>query len=115
MAYYITDILWGLLDSLHLYSLLYLDTVVYYVVMAVGVLLWTQYAVSYLGEDSTFSRSLSVAGRFCFAAVIMITVVNFFTPILFWFDESGTYHAGPLRDVSDGKRDVTVYCIKDVD
>ncbi|MCR5237222.1 MAG: PP2C family protein-serine/threonine phosphatase [Lachnospiraceae bacterium] len=97
MAYYITDVLWGLLDSLRLYSLLYLDTVVYYVAMAVGVLFWTQYVVTYLGEVNTFSRFLSGAGRFCFAAVITITVVNYFTPVLFWFDENGTYHASPLR------------------
>jgi serine phosphatase RsbU (regulator of sigma subunit) len=99
MAYYITDALWGFLDSLQLYSLLYLDTVVYYVAMAVGVLFWTQFVVIYLGEDNTFSRFLSIAGRFCFAAVIIITVINFFIPILFWFDESGTYHACLLRHV----------------
>jgi hypothetical protein len=99
LAYYITDALWGFLDSMQLYSLLYLDTVVYYVAMAVGVLFWTQYVVIYLGGDNTFSRFLTIAGRFCFAAVITITVINFFTPILFWFDESGTYHACPLRHV----------------
>ena len=99
LAYYITDALWGFLDSLQLYSLLYLDTVVYYVAMAVGVLFWTQYVVIYLGGDNTFSRFLTIAGRFCFAAVITITVINFFTPVLFWFDESGTYHASPFRHV----------------
>ncbi len=99
MAYYITDILWGLLDSLQLFSLLYLDTLVYYVAMAVGVLLWTQFVVTYLGEDNAFSRFLSNAGRFCFAAVMTITIVNIFTPVLFWFDENGTYHACPARHI----------------
>ena len=58
IAYYITDILWGILDSLHLTVLLYLDTVIYYVAMAVGVLMWTKYVVAYLADDNAFSRSV---------------------------------------------------------
>ncbi|MCR5303073.1 MAG: response regulator [Lachnospiraceae bacterium] len=99
MAYYITDILWGVLDSLHLTTLLYIDTVVYYVAMAVGVLFWTQYVVTYLGEENLFGRFLENAGRFCFATVVTVTVINFFYPILFWFDENGTYHASPARHI----------------
>lgn len=97
MAYYVTDILWGVLDSLHLTALLYLDTVVYYVAMAVGVLFWTQYVVAYLAEDNAFSRFLTHAGRILFVVVAAAAVVNCFTPVLFWFDENGTYHACPAR------------------
>ncbi len=97
MAYYITDVLWGLLDSWRLNALLYADTVVYYIAMAVGVLLWTQYVVTYLAEDDAFSRFLSSAGRIFFAVVVTITVINCFTPVLFWFDGNGTYHACPAR------------------
>ncbi len=99
MAYYITDVLWGILDSFHLTELLFIDTIVYYVAMAVGVLFWTQYVVTYLREDNAFSRFLFLAGRFCFAAVVTITVINFFTPVLFWFDEEGIYHACPARHI----------------
>ncbi|MCR5626074.1 MAG: response regulator [Lachnospiraceae bacterium] len=99
MAYYITDVLWGVLDSLNLTKLLFIDTLVYYVAMACGVLFWTQYVVTYLREDDFFSRFLYYAGRFCFVAVCTITVINFFTPVLFWFDESGTYHACPARHI----------------
>ncbi len=99
MAYYITDIFWGVFDSLHLTTLLFADTVVYYVAMAVGVLFWTQYVVTYLGEDNAFSRFLFLAGRFCFAAVVLITIINFFVPVLFWFDKEGVYHASPARNI----------------
>ncbi|MCR5102178.1 MAG: response regulator [Butyrivibrio sp.] len=99
MAYYITDILWGILDSLHLTTLLFIDTLIYYVAMAVGVLFWTQYVVTYLGEKNVFSRFLSFAGRICFVVVVTITFVNFFTPVLFWFDEDGIYHACPARHI----------------
>lgn len=99
IAYYITDILWGVLDSLHLTSLLFVDTVIYYMAMAVGVLFWTQYVVTYLNEDNAFSRFLYIAGRFFFACVVTITIINFFTPVLFWFDENGSYHASPARHI----------------
>ena len=79
-AYYITDILWGILDSMHLTALLYLDTVVYFVAMAVCVLFWTQYVVAYLGENNAFSRFLSLAGRVMFSVVAAAAVVNCFTP-----------------------------------
>ena len=97
MAYYVTDILWGLLDSLHLVGLLFLDTIIYYIAMAAGVLWWTQYVVAYLAEDNAYSRFLSHAGRIFFAAVTAAAVVNFFTPVLFWFDEAGAYQACPAR------------------
>ena len=99
MSYYITDILWGVLDSLHLTTLLFVDTVVYYVAMAVGVLFWAQYVVMYLAEENAFSRFLAYTGRIFFASVVAITVINCFTPVLFWFDENGAYHACPARHI----------------
>ena len=97
MAYYISDMLWGIFDSLRLATLLFWDTVVYYVAMAVGVLLWTQYVVTYLAEDNAFGRFLSRTGQLLFAAVVAATVINCFLPVLFWFDEAGVYHACPAR------------------
>lgn len=94
LAYYITDALWGFLDSLQLYSLLYLDTVIYYVAMAVGVLFWTQYVVIYLGGDNTFSRFLTIAGRFCFAAVITITVINKIVRFCKWASRECRFYQG---------------------
>ena len=97
MAYYITDILWGILDSLSLTSLLYADTVVYYLAMAAGILLWTQYAIAYLEQRNRFRKYLSSAGKLFFAVVCAMTVINLFTPVMFYFDENGIYHAGPVR------------------
>ncbi|MCR4923915.1 MAG: response regulator [Lachnospiraceae bacterium] len=99
IAYYITDVLWSILNSLHLTGLLYFDTLVYYIAMAVGVLFWTGFVVTYLGENNLFSYFLTYAGRFCFVAVVTITIINLFTPILFWFDENGTYYAGIARHI----------------
>ncbi|MCR5088795.1 MAG: response regulator, partial [Oscillospiraceae bacterium] len=46
-----------------------------------------------------FSRFLYRAGQFVFTAVVLITVINCFTPVLFWFDGEGKYHACPARHI----------------
>ncbi len=53
LAYYITDIMWGILDSYHLVSWLYWDTVLYVVVMALDVMLWTKDVVKNLAEENS--------------------------------------------------------------
>ncbi len=45
LAYCITDILWGILDSRHMVGLLFLDTTVYFLAMAFGVFFWTRYVI----------------------------------------------------------------------
>ncbi len=94
MACCIADMLWGILGSLHLSSWLFVEGVVYYIVMAVNVMLWTQYVVVYLAEVNAFSRFLSLAGRIFFVAAVAITIVHCFTPILFWFDGNGDCRVG---------------------
>ncbi len=97
LAYYATDALWGFFDSLHLVSWLFADTLIYFIALAAGVLFWTQFVVAYLAEENTFSRFLSHAGLIFFASVWAILVLNCFIPILFWFDNDGTYHANVAR------------------
>ena len=100
LAYLVTDMLWGILESHQLTSILYVDTAVHFIAMAAAVMLWTRYVISYLGEKTTFGTFLSWAGQLflCFEAVVVI--VNFFRPILFWFDADGAYYAGTARYVT---------------
>ena len=100
MCYYVTDLLWGILASHSLTGILYADTVVHFAAMVGAVMLWTQYVVSYLDTGSAFERFLSLAGRAFFAFELAVIAVNFFTPVLFGFDGSGAYHAGPARYVT---------------
>lgn len=93
LVYYITDVLWGIFERTHLTTALYLDTTVYFVAMVAAVLLWTQYVVTYLEVRGRFSRLLSYAGRIFFVAELGIVAINWFYPILFWFEPNGTYHA----------------------
>ena len=99
LTYYITDILWGILDSRHLVTLLYIDTLIYYLAMAAGILYWSRYVIAYLKDDSAYGVFFSWAGRIFFTAAAVITVINIFTPVLFWFDESGTYQAAVARHI----------------
>lgn len=97
IVYYVTDILWGIMDALSLTAALYADTVVYYLAMAAGILFWTQYVFAYLKEENRFGIILRYAGMVFCVAMFLLTIINFFTPVMFWFDETGAYHAGPMR------------------
>ena len=99
MAYYITDLLWGILEERRMMTALYADTAVHFAAMAAAVMLWTQYVISYLGGESGFEKMLRYAGRIFLGFVMTVIIINFFTPLLFWFDETGGYHAGVLRFV----------------
>jgi len=97
LGYYITDLLWGILEAQRLTSILYADTAVHFAAMAAAVMLWTQYVISYLEDGRMFEKLLYNAGRIFCAAEAAVIIVNFFIPVLFWFDESGAYHAGAAR------------------
>ena len=63
MAYYITDLLWGILDEWGMTAVLYADTAVHFAAMAAAVMLWTLYVTSYLAGESGFEKILRQAGR----------------------------------------------------
>ena len=100
MGYYVTDLLWGILEANRLTAVLFADTTVHFIAMAAAVMLWTRYVISYLDEQNLFSRFLRIAGILfmCFEAVVV--AVNLFKPVLFWFDEEGAYHASGARYVT---------------
>ncbi|MBO4734640.1 MAG: GGDEF domain-containing protein [Clostridia bacterium] len=100
IIYYVTDILWGVLESLSLSTLLFVDTELYFVAMAMGILTWTQYVIAYLEGKNSFRTFLTAAGIAFFIAVVIIVLINIFFPIMFWFDDSGVYHEAIARNVA---------------
>ena len=100
LSYYITDFLWGILDSYHLTTLLFIDTTIYFLAMAAAVVLWTRYVVAYLEQDNVFGKLLYTIGRLFFVVEVIAVAVNCFYPIMFWFDSAGGYHAGSVRHVT---------------
>ena len=102
LVYLVTDLLWGILDSNHLITLLFIDTTIHFAAMVGAVMLWTQYVVLYLDTSSAFERILQIAGRVFFALELIFIVVNIFKPVLFWFDENDVYQAGIARYITLG-------------
>ena len=100
MSYYVTDLLWGILEANRLTAVLFVDTTVHFIAMAAAVMLWTRYVVSYLDEDDLFSRSLRYAGVLFLTFEVIVIAVNIFYPVMFWFDDEGAYHAGSVRYVT---------------
>ena len=100
LAYYITDMLWGILEAQHLITLVYIDTVIHFIAMATAVMLWTRYVIVYLGNKKGFGRFLYHAGTLFLCFETIIVVINYFVPILFSFDSDGSYHAGIARYIT---------------
>ena len=99
VAYYITDILWGVLENRKLATLLFADTTVYYIAMGMGVLFWAQYTVSYLNDDRSFGRFLVYSSCTTAGTITLLSLVNLFAPVLFTVDSDCVYHAMPMRHV----------------
>lgn len=102
LCYYITDLMWGILEARRLSVPLFIDTTIHFTAMVWAVMMWTQYVVSYLNRKSIYEKILSFAGKvfFCFEALVVI--INIFYPILFRLDDSGAYHAGIVRYITLG-------------
>ena len=99
LAYYITDILWGMIESRKIAGLLFADTTLYFIAMAVGLLLWTKFVAQYMGEDSRMGWMLVYAGRLLAGAVAALSLINIFVPVLFTVSEDCVYSALPARYV----------------
>ena len=97
MAYYITDVMWEVLSSLMMLRAIFVETTIYFVIMAVSVLLWTQFVIDYLNVKKHFIKILDFAGWFFLIFQIAILTINFFYPIAFWFGSDGTYYTGKAR------------------
>ena len=99
LIYYVTDVLWGEMESRKLARLLFADTTVYFIAMAAGVLYWAQYTITYLEDRTRFGKLLVYAGRVIAAAISALAVTNIFVPVLFTVDSDCVYRALPVRYV----------------
>lgn len=99
IAYYFSDFLWAWWYEISRLDWLFIDTEIYFIIMAAGILLWSQYVVEYLGERNRFRSFLTYAGRILCVYVLIVTPLNRLSPIMFWFDGDGVYQPGPAREV----------------
>ena len=110
-AYCIVDAGWGLLAGLKwtkplvdtgatwgvLTNPLYVDTMLYYIAIAVSVLMWRRYVIAYLELGKWTARSLAWFGYALLALYVGLLTANVFNGCLFHFDAQGAYHAGFIR------------------
>lgn len=116
LVYYITDILWGIIDSKKLSTALFIDTTIYFVAMAVGIAFWAQYTVAYLDENNRFGYFLIFAGNTFAGVITCLVILNIFFPVLFVVDKNCVYHDLTVRDISLVCQiilliTISVYCI----
>ena len=96
-VYYIVDAGWGVFAGLDWTLILYLDTMFYYIAIAVSVLTWCRFAIVYLDLSKWKARLLSWFGYALLALYVVLLAVNFSNNCLFRFDEAGCYCPGPIR------------------
>ena len=99
-CYYLTDILWGPLSKLKNTSLVFIDTTVYFLAMALSVLFWTRYVIIYLNRKDFFTAVLKLTGMVFLIAQVVVLAVNCFKPIAFWYDAEGNYQVSIARNLN---------------
>ena len=97
LAYYIVDTLWGILEYYKLSTLLFIDTTIYFITMASGIVLWTASVFYYLKANGRFVHILVWTGRIFALIITAVSLINIFIPIMFTVDDASVYTALPLR------------------
>ena len=96
-VYSFTDIIWGILLELKMPHLLFIDTSLNYIAMAVGVWLWIGYIVTYYNSEKLLKVIFLNLGRAAAGIVTVLVIINAFKPILFTVNETGDYVSASSR------------------
>ena len=96
-AYYIVDAGWGVFAGLGWTKVLYVDTMFYYIAIALTVLAWCHFVAVHLDLSKWKSRTLSWFGYALLALYVVLLTANVFNDCLFRFDEQGAYAPGFIR------------------
>ena len=97
LGFYVFDAFWGILYDAHLIQAVAFDTMMYFLAMAATVFYATRFVIRYLQEENIFQHILRWTGWILLGMIGIVLILNLFFPVMFWFDDDGTYHAGNLR------------------
>ena len=86
-----------ILNNLKLAALLYADTVIYYIAMALTVVFLCNYVIKYLELQSTFGKFIKTFGYVFATAEFVLLLINHFIPIFFRVYSDATYQAFVYR------------------
>ena len=100
LLYFITDALWGVFNSLKMARLLYVDTFVYYISMALTIAYLCFYVTEYLHLNSGFGKFIRRFGQIFAVLELVLLVVNHFVHIFFWIHPDGSYQAFAYRYIA---------------
>ena len=96
-AYYVAAACWGVFAGFAWSRALYVNTMFYYIAIAVSVLTWCNFVIAYLDFSKWVSRAISWFGYGLLALYIALLAANIFNNCLFRFDGNGSYVSGPIR------------------
>lgn len=85
LLYFITDILWGLFSYFGKINFLYVDTVAYYITMALSIVFCCSYIIAYLKLNKTISKILGLFGICFFIAEFLCFDYKFLYSNIFLF------------------------------
>ena len=97
IIYYVSDCLWGTLLDTGAISLVYIDTVVYFLAMGLTVFMWVRYIAVFLNQNEFWTKMLNLIGGGIFGLEAVALVINFFKPVMFHFNSEGEYVTGGIR------------------
>ena len=86
--YYLSDILWGILDPLPDKIYAFIDTSVYFVSMALLLWAWTHFIVNFISGLKISKYFLRILGFSYLVVGVVLVITNFFHPVLFSYDSS---------------------------
>ena len=97
LAYYVFDAAWGIFAGLGWTVFLYIDTILFFLGLAVFAFMWCRFVVAYLGFSRWTAGVLVGSGCALLAVNIVMLTANIFNQCIFYFDQQGTYLLGPQR------------------
>ena len=100
LCFFVSDVLWGVIAEWRWRRALYVNTLLFFLTMAVSIYAWTRFIVVYLRLYGRLRSGLLWMGRGMLGFFIAALVANGFTDSFFTVDAQGMYAAGPLRQVS---------------
>ena len=83
LLFFVLDILWGIFAALKCPHILYVNTILFFLMMALSVFTWTRCVIAYLGVGGWLRRYMLWTGLGVFMFFIVALIVNFFTGSFF--------------------------------
>ncbi len=100
LAYFITDAFWGIFNGMKWAKLLYVDTFIYYISIALTIAYLCDYVTRYLHLRRGFGKFIRLFGQAFAVLEVILLVVNHYVHIFFWITPDGTYQAYTFRYIA---------------